>query len=170
MFWKGAKIVDLSREFLNSNGCAKSQNAEISHLQKLENQTEIFNEENLIKILSDKNTASQKGLLEMFDSSVGATTVAMPLGGKHQITEMEGSVQTLPVLNAKNVETVSLAAWGFDAEISSQNSLIGAADAVVESVAKIVAMGGDYRKIRLSFQEYFEKLGQNPEKIGRAHV
>lgn len=167
MFWKGLKIVDLSREFLNSNGCAKSQNAEISHLQKLENQTEIFNEENLIKILSDKNTASQKGLLEMFDSSVGATTVVMPLGGKHQITEMEGSVQTLPVLNAKNVETVSLAAWGFDAEISSQNSLIGAADAVVESVAKIVAMGGDYRKIRLSFQEYFEKLGQNPEKWGK---
>ena len=167
MFWKGTKIVDLSREFLNSNGCAKSQNAEISHLQKLENQSEIFNEENLIKILSDKNTASQKGLLEMFDSSVGATTVAMPLGGKHQITEMEGSVQTLPVLNAKNVETVSLAAWGFDAEISSQNSLIGAADAVVESVAKIVAMGGDYRKIRLSFQEYFEKLGQNPEKWGK---
>lgn len=167
MFWKGTKIVDLSREFLNSNGCAKSQNAEISHLQKLENQPEIFNEENLIRILSDKNTASQKGLLEMFDSSVGATTVAMPLGGKHQITEMEGSVQTLPVLNAKNVETVSLAAWGFDAEISSQNSLIGAADAVVESVAKIVAMGGDYRKIRLSFQEYFEKLGQNPEKWGK---
>ena len=167
MFWEGTKIVDLSREFLNSNGCAKSQNAEISHLQKLENQTEIFNEENLIKILSDKNTASQKGLLEMFDSSVGATTVAMPLGGKHQITEMEGSVQTLPVLNAKNVETVSLAAWGFDAEISSQNSLIGVADAVVESVAKIVAMGGDYRKIRLSFQEYFEKLGQNPEKWGK---
>ena len=167
MCWKGAKIVDLSREFLNSNGCVKSQNAEISHLQKLENQSEIFNEENLIRILSDKNTASQKGLLEMFDSSVGATTVAMPLGGKHQITEMEGSVQTLPVLNAKNVETVSLAAWGFDAEISSQNSLIGAADAVVESVAKIVAMGGDYRKIRLSFQEYFEKLGQNPEKWGK---
>ena len=167
MFWKGTKIVDLSREFLNSNGCAKSQNAEISHLQKLENQSEIFNEENLIRILLDKNTASQKGLLEMFDSSVGATTVAMPLGGKHQITEMEGSVQTLPVLNAKNVETVSLAAWGFDAEISSQNSLIGAADAVVESVAKIVAMGGDYRKIRLSFQEYFEKLGQNSEKWGK---
>ena len=71
-------------------------------------------------------------------------------------------MQSLPVLNAKNVETVSLAAWAFDAEISSQNSLIGAADAVVESVAKIVAMGGDYRKIRLSFQEYFEKLGQNP--------
>jgi len=167
MFWEGSKIVDLSREFLNSNGCAKSQNAEISHLQKLENQPEIFNEENFIRILSDKNTASQKGLLEMFDSSVGATTVAMPLGGKHQITEMEGSVQTLPVLNAKNVETVSLAAWGFDAEISSQNSLIGVADAVVESVAKIVAMGGDYRKIRLSFQEYFEKLGQNPEKWGK---
>ncbi|MGC4129897.1 MAG: phosphoribosylformylglycinamidine synthase [Bergeyella sp.] len=167
MFWKGGKIVDLSREFLNSNGSAKSQNIKVYHLQKVENQHIEFNEDNFIKILSDKNTASQKGLQEMFDSSVGGTTVAMPLGGKFQLTEMEGSVQTLPVLNAENVETVSLASWGFDAEISSQNSMIGAANAVVESVAKIVAMGGDYQKIRLSFQEYFEKLGNNPEKWGK---
>jgi len=167
MFWKGGKIVDLSREFLNSNGCAKSQNIKVSHLQKVENQHIEFNEGNFIKILSDKNTASQKGLQEMFDSSVGGTTVAMPLGGKFQLTEMEGSVQTLPILNAENVETVSLASWGFDAEISSQNSMIGASNAVVESVAKIVAMGGDYQKIRLSFQEYFEKLGNNPEKWGK---
>lgn len=95
----------------------------------------------------------------MFDSSVGGTTVAMPLGGKHQLTPMEGSVQTLPIEEARDVETVSLASWGFDAETSVQNSLIGAAYAVVESVGKIVAMGGDYKNIRLSFQEYFEKLG-----------
>lgn len=167
MFWQGNKIVDLSREFLDTNGCAKTQRAEVSHLQPLENEAIEFNEENFFKILSDKNVASQKGLAEMFDASVGATTVAMPFGGKHQLTEMEGSVQTLPVLNAKNIETVSLASWGFDADISSQNSLVGAANAVVESVAKIVAMGGDYRNIRLSFQEYFEKLGNDPEKWGK---
>jgi len=153
MFWNGQKIVDLSREFLNSNGCAKSQDVVVSHLQNIENQNIEFNQENFLKILSNKNSALQKGLLEMFDSSVGATTVAMPLGGKNQLTEMEGSVQTLPVLEAKNIETVSLASWGFDAEISSQNSMIGAANAVVESVAKIVAMGGDYKNIRLSFQD-----------------
>lgn len=167
MFWQGNKIVDLSREFLDTNGCAKTQRAEVSHLKPLENGAIEFNEENFFKILSDKNVASQKGLAEMFDASVGATTVAMPFGGKHQLTEMEGSVQTLPVLNAKNIETVSLASWGFDADVSSQNSLVGAANAVVESVAKIVAMGGDYKNIRLSFQEYFEKLGNDPEKWGK---
>ncbi|VDH06026.1 phosphoribosylformylglycinamidine synthase [Bergeyella zoohelcum] len=167
MFWRGNKIVDLSRDFLDTNGCAKSQNAKISHLQEVENESIDFNEDNFIALLKDKNIASQKGLLEMFDSTVGATTVAMPLGGKHQLTPMEGSVQTLPILGAKDIETVSLASWGFDAELSKQNSMIGAANAVVESVAKIVAMGGDYRNIRLSFQEYFEKLGQNSEKWGK---
>ena len=167
MFWKGNKIVDLSRQFLDTNGCSKSQEVRITHLNEIKKETRSFNEENFLKILADKNVASQKGLLEMFDSSIGATTVAMPLGGKYQQTLMEGSVQTLPVLGAKNIETVSLASWGFDAQISKQNSLVGAAYAVVESVAKIVAMGGDYKNIRLSFQEYFEKLGQNPEKWGK---
>lgn len=167
MFWKGDKIVDLSRAFLDTNGCSKSQEVKITHLNEVKEETVAFNEENFLKILSDKNVASQKGLLEMFDSSIGATTVAMPLGGKYQQTLMEGSVQTLPVLGAKDVETVSLASWGFDAEISKQNSLLGASYAVVESVAKIVAMGGDYKNIRFSFQEYFEKLGQNPEKWGK---
>ncbi|WP_304343440.1 phosphoribosylformylglycinamidine synthase [Chryseobacterium koreense] len=167
MFWQGNKIVDLSRDFLDTNGCAKKQDALISHLQNIENQSISFNEEHFLKALSEKNVASQKGLAEMFDASVGATTVAMPFGGKYQLTEMEGSAQTLPVLNAENIETVSLASWGFDADISSQNSMIGAANAVVESVAKIVAMGGDYKNIRLSFQEYFEKLGSNPEKWGK---
>ncbi|MGZ5264136.1 MAG: phosphoribosylformylglycinamidine synthase, partial [Kaistella sp.] len=167
MFWQGNKIVDLSREFLDSNGCSKAQHAEISHLKAVENQNVPFNSENFYKALADKNTASQKGLAEMFDASVGGTSVAMPFGGKHQETEMEGSVQTLPILHAENIETVSLASWGFDAEISSQNSMIGAANAVVESVAKIVAMGGNYKNIRLSFQEYFEKLGSNPQKWGK---
>ncbi|MBP3839343.1 MAG: phosphoribosylformylglycinamidine synthase, partial [Chryseobacterium sp.] len=167
MFWQGNKIVDLSREFLDTNGCAKSQHAEISHLKPVENQNIPFSKDNFLKALSDKNTASQKGLAEMFDASVGGTSVAMPFGGKYQETEMEGSVQTLPILNAESIETVSLASWGFDAEISSQNSMVGAANAVVESVAKIVAMGGDYKNIRLSFQEYFEKLGNDPQKWGK---
>lgn len=167
MFWKGNKIVDLSRDFLDTNGCAKTQTVEISHLEPIKTEKIAFTEENFVNILKDKNNASQKGLLEMFDSSVGATTVAMPLGGKYQLTEMEGSVQTLPILNAENIETVSLASWGFDADISSQNSMVGAANAVVESVSKIVAMGSDYKKIRLSFQEYFEKLGNQPDKWGK---
>lgn len=167
MFWKGDKIVDLSRAFLDTNGCSKNQEVKITHLKDVKEETVAFNEENFLKILSDKNVASQKGLLEMFDSSVGATTVAMPLGGKYQQTLMEGSVQTLPIIGAKNIETVSLASWGFDAEISKQNSMLGSSYAVVESVAKIVAMGGDYKNIRFSFQEYFEKLGQNPEKWGK---
>jgi len=167
MFWKGDKIVDLSREFLDTNGCSKNQEVKITHLNEVKEETQFFNEANFLKILADKNVASQKGLLEMFDSSIGATTVAMPLGGKYQQTLMEGSAQTLPILGAKNIETVSFASWGFDAEISKQNSLLGASYAVVESVAKIVAMGGDYKNIRLSFQEYFEKLGQNPEKWGK---
>uniref|UniRef100_UPI00289C1A1E phosphoribosylformylglycinamidine synthase n=1 Tax=Soonwooa sp. TaxID=1938592 RepID=UPI00289C1A1E len=167
MFWKGNKIVDLSRDFLDTNGCAKTQTVEISHLENVKTEKIEFTEENFVNILKDKNNASQKGLLEMFDASVGATTVAMPLGGKYQLTEMEGSVQTLPILNAENIETVSLASWGFDADISSQNSMVGAANAVLESVSKIVAMGGDYKKIRLSFQEYFEKLGNQPDKWGK---
>ena len=167
MFWKGKMIVDLSREFLDTNGCSKNQEVKVSHLQEVITEEKPFSEEEFLKVLADKNVASQKGLLEMFDGSVGGTTVAMPLGGKYQQTLMEGCAQTLPVLGAKNVETVSFASWGFDAEISKQNSLLGASYAVVESVAKIAAMGGDYKNIRLSFQEYFEKLGQNPEKWGK---
>lgn len=167
MFWRGEKIVDLSRDFLDTNGCTKSQNVIVDHLKPVEYSSAEFSRENLKKILADKNVASQKGLLEMFDSTVGGTTVALPLGGKYQLTPMEGSVQTLPVLDAEDIKTVSLASWGGDAELSQQNSMIGASMAVVESVAKIVAMGGNFRNIRLSFQEYFEKLGQNPEKWGK---
>lgn len=167
IFWQGNIIVDLSRDFLDTNGCAKSQQAEISHLNTIEQLHIPFTEENFYSALAHKNAASQKGLHEMFDASVGGTTVAMPFGGKYQETLMEGSVHTLPVLHAENIETVSLASWGFDAALSAQNSMIGAANAVVESVAKIVAMGGDYTNIRLSFQEYFEKLGTDAKKWGK---
>ncbi|MBS1572939.1 MAG: phosphoribosylformylglycinamidine synthase subunit PurQ, partial [Bacteroidetes bacterium] len=167
MFWNGQKIVDLSREFLDTSGCSKVQTAKITHLQEVKSDEILFNEENFLSILKDKNTASQKGLVEMFDSTVGGTTVTLPFGGIYQMTETEGCVQTIPVLDAQFVKTVSFASWGFDVEISKQNSMIGASLAVVESVAKIVAMGGDFRNIRLSFQEYFEKLGTLPEKWGK---
>lgn len=167
IFWQGNRIVDLSRDFLDTNGCAKSQQVEISHLNTIEQLHIPFTEENFYSALANKNAASQKGLHEMFDASVGGTTVAMPFGGKYQETLMEGSVHTLPVLHAENIETVSLASWGFDAALSAENSMIGAANAVVESVAKIVAMGGDYTNIRLSFQEYFEKLGTDAKKWGK---
>ncbi len=167
MYWKGKKIVDLSRAFLDTNGCRKLQSAKVSHLETFEPAVVEFSRENLLELLKDKNIASQKGLHEMFDASVGGTTVAMPFGGRYQETLMEGSVQTLPIIGAKDVQTVSYASWGFDADHSSANSLSGAALAVVESVSKIVAMGGDYRTIRLSFQEYFEKLGNDPDKWGK---
>lgn len=167
MFWKGQKIVDLSRDFLNTSGCSKQQNVQVVHLEDVQTDIPEFNEVNFLRILGNKNVASQKGLVEMFDSTVGGSTVAIPFGGRYQMTETEGCVQTLPVLNAENIETVSFASWGFDAEISKQNSLVGASLAVVESVAKIVAMGGNFRNIRLSFQEYFEKLGSNPQKWGK---
>ncbi|PIE50066.1 MAG: phosphoribosylformylglycinamidine synthase [Flavobacteriales bacterium] len=165
--WRGNTIVDLSRAFLDTNGCPKSQEVKVNHLERKASESIDFNKENYFQILADKNVSSQKGLVEMFDSSVGGTTVAMPYGGKYQDTLMEGSVQALPVLNAESVDTVSLASWGFDADVSSDNSMIGSANAVVESVAKIVAMGGKYQNIRLSFQEYFEKLGDQPEKWGK---
>lgn len=167
IFWQNKKIVDLSRVFLETNGCAKKQDAQVTHLKQFNENKITFSEDNFYNALAHKNSASQKGLQEMFDSSVGRSSVMMPLGGKYQNTEMEGSVQTLPVFNAKNIETVSLASWGFDAEVSKQNSLLGASLAVVESVTKIVAMGGDYKEIRLSFQEYFEKLGKDPAKWGK---
>lgn len=167
MFWQGNKIVDLSRAFLDTNGCTKQQAVEVSHLKKILPPTALFNEDVFLQLLAEKNIASQKGLVEMFDASVGATSVAMPYGGKFQQTLMEGSVHTLPVLGAQDIKTVSIASWGYDADLSSQNSFLGAAYAVVESVAKIVAMGGKYQNIRLSFQEYFEKLGKNPENWGK---
>ena len=167
MFRHGKKVVDISREFLNSNGCKKSQQVKVIQDLADTGETLRFSEQNLLNILADKNVASQKGLAEMFDATVGGTTVLMPFGGRYQLTPAEGSAQVLPVPEAENVETVSLASWGFNPAASEQNPLLAAAEAVTESVCKIVAMGGDYTKIRLSFQEYFEKLGTSAEKWGK---
>ena len=166
IFWKGTKIVDLNRDFLNTNGVQKSNPIEVNLKDFSTNYSTDFSTKNLKKELSKLNIASQKGLVEMFDSTVGRTTVLMPFGGKYQLSPAEGSVQTFPVLNGTTT-TCSLATWGFDVELSSKSMLHGGAYAVLESVAKIVALGGNYKNIRLTFQEYFEKLGINPEKWGK---
>lgn len=164
--WKGNKIVDLDRTFLDTAGCSKKINATVNIKENKAKEEKPFNKESFISTLKELNVASQKGLIEKFDSSVGQTTVLMPLGGKNQLTPALSSVHTLPVLG-KNTSTVSMAAWGYSPELSLENPLLGGAYAVLESVSKIVASGGDFREIRLSFQEYYERLGDDAEKWGK---
>lgn len=167
MYWQGQKIVDLSRRFLDSNGASKKNQAQVNIDQKVFDDQEInLTEEYIIKELSSLTHCSQKGLIEKFDSTVGRTTVLMPLGGKNQLTPAEGSVQTFPVQQGET-SAVSLATWGYSPEISKKSPLHGGAFSVVESVAKMVALGADYKKIRFSFQEYFERLGTDPQKWGK---
>ena len=117
-------------------------------------------------MLADLNTCSQKGLVEMFDGSIGAGSVFMPYGGKYQLTETQAMVAKVPVMNGKT-DTVTMMSYGFDPYVSSWSPYHGAVYAVLESVAKIVASGGDYKKIRLTFQEYFERLGEDPTRWGK---
>ncbi|MDO5655017.1 MAG: phosphoribosylformylglycinamidine synthase [Flavobacteriaceae bacterium] len=166
IFHQGKKIVDIDRDFLNTAGCSKKSNASISLTHPKTWNKIAFNKNNFISSLKNLNVASQKGLIEKFDSSVGQTTVLMPMGGKNQLTPALASVHTLPVLHG-NSATVSMASWGFWPDLAEQNTLLAGAYAVVESVSKIVASGGNYSDIRLSFQEYYEKLGNNPEKWGK---
>jgi len=117
-------------------------------------------------ILSDLNVASQQNMIEMFDSTIGATTVLMPFGGKYQLTETQASVQKFPVQRGYT-DTCSIMSFGFNPFISECSPFHGTQYAIIESMAKLVAVGGDYRKIRFTFQEYFEKLGKNAEKWGK---
>ncbi|MCB9203182.1 MAG: phosphoribosylformylglycinamidine synthase [Flavobacteriales bacterium] len=164
--WKGTKIVNLSREFLDSNGVQKSNEVEVISTDFDWNTDKKLTKESFKEELAKLNIASQKGLVEMFDSTVGRTTVLMPFGGKYQLSPAEGSVQAFPVLKGKT-STCSLATWGFDVSLSNKSCLHSGAYAVVESVAKIVALGGNYKNIRLTFQEYFEKLGTDKQKWGK---
>lgn len=164
--YKGRKIVDLDRDFLDTAGCAKKNNAVVDLKPLQAKEHKAFTKENFISTLKELNVASQKGLIEKFDSTVGQTTVLMPLGGKNQFTPALSSVHTLPVLG-RNTQTVSMASWGFCPELSSQNTLLGGAYAVVESVSRIVGSGGKREDIRLSFQEYFERLDNDAKKWGK---
>ncbi|MBY6952146.1 phosphoribosylformylglycinamidine synthase [Clostridium botulinum] len=172
MLWKDNIIVDLDREFLNTNGVVQKTKAYISTPEKESYFQEITigSKENIkdkwIENIKDLNVCSQKGLVEMFDSTVGAGTVVMPLGGKYQKTPQEGMAAKLPVLEG-DTTTATVMTYGFNPKISKWSPFHGAMYAVIESVTKAVAMGIDYKKIRLTFQEYFEKLENKEEKWGK---
>ena len=167
IFWRGEMIVDLDREFLDTAGTQKTMHAKAVSNSYVETQAITpLTDDQFKKELSQLNVASQKGLIENFDSHVGRTTVLMPLGGKYLKTPSLASVNTIPVLN-KSTDTVAISAWGFSVDLANKNPFLMGAYAVVESLAKLVAAGGNHKDARLSFQEYFEKLGADAEKWGK---
>lgn len=171
MTWRGKTIVDLSREFLNTNGVKQNTDVRVAapsldgfYFKKEESGTDI--EKQWIDTLKGLNVCSQKGLVERFDATIGTGSVLMPFGGKYQDTPTEGMAAKLPVLSG-DTTTGTVMTYGFNPDISKWSPFHGALYAVVESVAKIVACGGDYSKARLTFQEYFERLGKDSEKWGK---
>ena len=167
LVWRGKEIVNISRAFLNTNGAHQETDVEVempSRADSLFNRQEIGDvREKWLSTLADLNVCSQKGLVEMFDGSIGAGSVFMPHGGKYQMTETQAMVAKVPVLHGKT-DSVSMMSFGFDPYLSSWSPYHGAVYAVTESVAKIVAAGGDYRKIRFTFQEYFRRMTEDPKR------
>ena len=167
LIWRGKEIVNLSRAFLDTNGAHQETDVEVE-MPERENSLFKKNEigdvrEAWLNTLSDLNVCSQKGLVEMFDGSIGAGSVFMPHGGKYQLTETQAMVAKVPVQNGKT-DSVSMMSYGFDPYLSSWSPYHGAVYAVTESIAKIVAAGGDYRKIRFTFQEYFRRMSEDPKR------
>ncbi len=182
MLWRGQAIVDVSRDFLNTNGVKQKTRVSVKlpdatlnyfkrspeSVEKLEPVSENVSmlKEKWLLNLTDLNVCSQKGLVERFDSSIGMSSVLMPLGGKYQTTPAEGMVAKLPVLSGET-NTVTMMTYGYNPQLAMWSPFHGALYAVVDAVTKIVALGGDYSQVRLTLQEYFEKLGTNPEKWGK---
>jgi len=165
MKWNGKTIVNLSRDFLNSNGAEKHAKARIASLKSASPKTEP-DAAQLEKFIAGLNICSQKGLVDRFDSSIGAATVIAPYGGKYQLTPAQTMAAKIPVLNGET-KTCSLMSWGFDPQVSSASPYHGAVFAVVLSLAKIIAVGGSRKRCWLSFQEYFERLSDDPLKWGK---
>ncbi len=174
--WRGKKIVDLKRAFLDTNGAHQETSVKVDIPDEKENYFKKWAvpavgerlEAGDVKgawltLLGDLNVCSQKGLVEMFDSSIGAGSVLMPYGGVHQLTETQTMVAKLPVLKGRT-DTVTMMSYGFDPYLSSWSPYHGAVYAVVESMAKIVASGGDFSGIRFTFQEYFRRMTEEPER------
>lgn len=168
--WRGKEIVNISRAFLDTNGAHQEADVYVEIPKKEENYfhkiavkevAEALERSDVraawLALLKDLNVCSQKGLVEMFDASIGAGSVFMPYGGKFQLTETQAMVAKLPVLKGKT-DTVTMMSYGFDPYLSSWSPYHGAVYAVVESMARIVANGGDYKKIRFTFQEYFRRM------------
>ena len=171
MYWREKCILDLSRDFLNTNGAQQFASAFAADPEAISQAggdiTGILREtKTKEELVSDLNCCSKKGLIEMFDSTIGAATVLMPLGGRYQLSPAAGMAAKLPVTEGET-DTATVMAYGFDPELAMKSPFHGALYAVVDSVTKIAAMGGDYRKVRLTFQEYFEKLGEDPARWGK---
>ena len=174
--WRGKEIVNISRAFLDTNGAHQETKVSVDIPDQAEN---FFDKmeipavaENLekkdvrsawVEMLKDLNVCSQKGLVERFDGSIGAGSVFMPYGGRYQLTETQSMVAKLPVLEGK-CDTVTMMSYGFDPYLSSWSPYHGAAYAVVESLSRIVAAGGDYSKVRFTFQEYFRRMSEDPSR------
>ncbi|CEI74142.1 phosphoribosylformylglycinamidine synthase [Romboutsia hominis] len=181
MFWNDKAIVNISRNFLETNGVKQTTKV---HVDKVDEEKPYFRsirneeacelvvdedisiKERFINVLSDLNVCSQKGLVERFDNTIGSNTVLMPFGGKYQATPAQGMVAKIPVLGGET-NTSTIMTYGYNPKIGKWSPFHGALYAVVESVCKVVAIGGNYSSIRLTLQEYFEKLGDNPTKWGK---
>lgn len=169
MHWRGKTIVDISRAFLDTNGAHQEASVTVEVPTREGNvfeRKEIGDvKEHWLKLLSGLNVCSQKGLVEMFDASIGAGSVFMPYGGKYQLTETQAMVAKLPVLEGK-CDTVTMMSYGYDPYLSSWSPYHGAVYAVLDSVAKIAANGGDFKKIRFTFQEYFKRMTEDRTRWG----
>ena len=157
MVWNGKPIVSISREFLNSNGAPKHTAVRVELPEKAEKTSAGSDwKEKMASLVSDLNVCSQKGLVERFDSTIGAGTVLMPFGGERQLTPAQAMAAKIPVLHGQT-STCSLMGWGFNPVISKADPYKGAMDAVIDSVAKVVAAGGSQHRCWMTFQEYFER-------------
>ena len=163
MVWRGNSIVNVSREFLSSNGAPKNTKVAVSGVN---GKYEYKKHSDLFAALEDLNQCSKKGLIEMFDSTIGANTVLMPFGGKHQLTPADAMAAKLPVLGG-NTTTASLMAYGLDPDLATWSPYHGSMYSIVHAVSKIVAAGGKYQDAYLTLQEYFERLGDNPTRWGK---
>lgn len=171
MIWRGKEIVNIERAFLDTNGahqeirvCITMPDENNNYLTKTDPVCDV--KKKWLDTLSDLNVCSQKGLVEMFDSSIGAASVLMPYGGKYQLTPTQTMVAKLPMDNG-SCDTVTMMSYGLDPYLSSWSPYHGSLYSILSSVAKIVAAGGDYKKIRFTFQEYFERLGEDPKRWGQ---
>ena len=176
LVWRGKEIVNISRAFLDTNGAHQEADVEVEMPVESDN---FFKKMELPKVaeavekgdnkaawlamLSDLNVCSQKGLVEMFDGSIGAGSVYMPYGGRYQLTETQSMVAKLPVLNGK-CDTVTMMSYGFDPYLSSWSPYHGSVYAVLESLSRIVTAGGDFKKVRFTFQEYFRRMSEDPKR------
>ena len=166
MTWNGKKIVDIKREFLNSNGAEKHVNAKAVKAQNYDKEIPTSFEEGYKALVSDLNVCSKRGLSERFDSTIGAGTVLMPFGGKNQKTPIQAMVHKVS-MEKKYTDDCSLMSWGYNPFITEKSPYHGAYLAVIESVAKLIATGADFNDVYLTFQEYFERVGKDEVKWGK---